>query len=372
MLSEHPLWRALLEALPYAVYVFDASGLCSQCSDPMAASSAAGVRLAELTHPAFGGELRAAIEATLADRAPRQAAPTVKTESGAERYFDARIQPVQGGGCLVLCREITAMVREERAIKDERELLRSVLDNDPSLIFIKDRQNRFVLVNKAFAAQYDASPEELMEVHNARVNPNALELEVYERIDREVLSTGKTIDLEESATRPSGEVLWFHTRKCPLRREDGDVHVLGISMDITAQRRALEDLTEQHRQVLELSAPLFEVWDRVLAVPVLGTLTADRSAKVMESLLAAVSSRGATHVIIDLTGARTVDVESADLLARMSRAIRLLGAEAVLAGLRPDLAAAVVEHGIELGGIPTYSNLRQALQRCIAARRGGR
>jgi rsbT co-antagonist protein RsbR len=74
-------------------------------------------------------------------------------------------------------------------------------------------------------------------------------------------------------------------------------------------------------------------------------------------------------VIIDLTGAGSVDVESADLIGRMIRAIALLGAQGILAGLRPQLAAAMVEHGIDLGAIDTARNLRQALQRCIAARR---
>ena len=370
MQPDHPVWRALVEALPYAVYAFDAAGVCVFCRDPLASVSPVGRQLDELSGRPFDAELRRAIEETIADRAPRQASRALASEDGEEQYIDARIQPVQGDGCLLLYRDTTATMREERVVRDERELFRNVLDNDPNLIFVKDRLNRFVLVNRAVGDVFETTPEQLIEVHNAQVNPNQEELAVYERVDREVLTTGNTVELEESITRPNGEQRWYRTRKSPLRRESSEVQVLGISVDITEQRRALAELIAQHKEIVALSAPILEVWEGVLAVPVIGTLTAERSERLMDSLLAAVSGRRATHVIIDLTGTGDVDAGSADRLARMSRAIRLLGAEAVLAGLRPELAAAAVVHSVDLGGIPAQRSLRTALQRCIEARRG--
>lgn len=399
MHPDHPLWRALFDALPYAAYAFDAGGVCQMQRDPRAsgAAPAPGKLYHALTHPPFDVDLKVAISEALADGVPRRRLHPFFGEHGETRHFDAIVQPIEGGGCLLLLRDVTADLRHERVLQDERKLFRSILDNDPSMIFLKDRHGRFVLVNRAMAALFDTDPDELVEAHNRALGLKDEEVETYERIDQEVLSTRRIIEIEESATRPDGVVRWMRTRKCPLIRESGEIQVLGISSDITEQRQALIDLEqrvreaqeaarardalvqeldarlaqiqEQHQEILELSAPILEVWDGVLAVPVIGKLTAERSAQLLTALLQAVSARGAGHVIIDLTGAGAVDVESADLLGRLIRAIGLLGAEGVLAGLRPELAAAMVEHGIDLGAIDTARNLRQALQRCIAARR---
>jgi len=413
MQPEHPLWRALFEALPYATYAFDAAGTCTLHRDRDArgddAEPALGRRYEELTDARFDDELKHSIAETLADGAPRRRLHRIAGggEGGdggdrgdgrrGERHFDAILQPVEGGGCLLLLRDVSAEMRHERVLQDERKLFRSILDNDPSLIFLKDARGRFVLVNRAMAALYECEPDDLMEVSHTPARVSEDEIDGYARADREVLDSRTPLELEEAVTRSSGEVRWLRTRKCPLVRENGEVQVLGIAADITEERQSflalkervreaieaaderealvqeldarLAQIQEQHQEILDLSAPIIEVWEGVLAVPVIGKLTADRSGRLLDALLHAVSSRGAGHVILDLTGAGAVDVESADMLARMIRALALLGAEGILAGLRPELASAMVEHGIDLGAIATARNLRQALHRCIAARR---
>jgi rsbT co-antagonist protein RsbR len=121
-------------------------------------------------------------------------------------------------------------------------------------------------------------------------------------------------------------------------------------------------IANQTEQLLELSTPVVKLWDGILAVPLVGTLDSARTQVVMESLLQTLVSTGSAHAIIDITGVAAVDTQVAQHLLKTVVAARLMGAECVISGIRPQIAQTIVDLGIEFGDIATKSSLADALR----------
>jgi anti-anti-sigma regulatory factor len=115
------------------------------------------------------------------------------------------------------------------------------------------------------------------------------------------------------------------------------------------------------QQLLELSTPVIKLWDRVVAVPLIGTLDSARTQVVMETLLQAIVDQNADMAILDITGVPMVDTVVAQYLLKTAMAVRLMGAECVISGIRPQIAQTIVQLGIDLGDISTRATLADAL-----------
>lgn len=139
-----------------------------------------------------------------------------------------------------------------------------------------------------------------------------------------------------------------------------------FTFETYAQARE-ELIVEQNHQLMELSTPVIKLWDGVLAVPLVGTLDSARSQVVMESLLQTLVDTGSAFAIIDITGVSAVDTQVAQHLLKTVMAARLMGAECVISGIRPQIAQTVVSLGIEFGDIVTKSSLADALLHTLRA-----
>jgi rsbT co-antagonist protein RsbR len=128
-------------------------------------------------------------------------------------------------------------------------------------------------------------------------------------------------------------------------------------------------IADQSAAMLELSTPVVQLWDGVIAVPLVGTLDSARTQLVMEKLLDTLVTTGADHAVIDITGVPTVDTEVAQHLLKTVSAARLLGAECTISGIRPQVAQTIVSLGIEFGDIATKASLADAL--ALALRQAG-
>lgn len=129
----------------------------------------------------------------------------------------------------------------------------------------------------------------------------------------------------------------------------------------TFQRSREEVISRQQQELLELSTPVVKLWDSVLAVPMIGTLDSNRTQVVMEFLLQRIVETGSELAIIDITGVPTVDTLVAQHLIKTVTAIRLMGADCIISGVRPQIAQTIVHLGIELKGITTKATLADAL-----------
>jgi rsbT co-antagonist protein RsbR len=138
-----------------------------------------------------------------------------------------------------------------------------------------------------------------------------------------------------------------------------------------ALRDKLALIEEQEVALRSLTAPILQVWEGVLAVPVMGTLDDQHASALTERLLRAVVEGDAQHVILDLTAVELVDPGTADHLIRVVRAAELLGAHVVVTGIRPAVSHTIVALGLDLGQITTLRSLQEGLKACMAREHGG-
>jgi rsbT co-antagonist protein RsbR len=125
-------------------------------------------------------------------------------------------------------------------------------------------------------------------------------------------------------------------------------------------------ITDQSEALLELSTPVIRLWDGIIAVPLIGTLDSARTQLVMEKMLETLVATGAEHAVLDITGVATVDTEVAQHLLKTVMAVRLLGAECTISGIRPQIAQTIVSLGIEFGDVATKATLADALAHALS------
>lgn len=168
---------------------------------------------------------------------------------------------------------------------------------------------------------------------------------------------------ENWRVRKDGTQFWANVVITPLRREDGTLLGFGkITRDLTERRQAEERIQQQTKEILELSTPVMQVWQGVVAAPLIGSLDSARTQLFMERLLNRIVETNSPVALVDITGVPTVDTKTAQHLIETIGAVRLLGAQVVLTGVRPAIAQTLVHLGIDLSGIVTRSSLSAGLQ----------
>jgi rsbT co-antagonist protein RsbR len=171
---------------------------------------------------------------------------------------------------------------------------------------------------------------------------------LYERI-REELGTDANGQFEE------------------LRRADELLDRLGLYTAEVHQKSREAVILRQQQDMLELSTPVVKLWDGILALPMIGTLDSARTQVVMETLLQRIIETGAEVAILDITGVPSVDTLTAQHLIKTVTAARLMGAECIISGIRPQIAQTIVHLGVDLGDVITKATLADAF--AIALRR---
>jgi rsbT co-antagonist protein RsbR len=144
---------------------------------------------------------------------------------------------------------------------------------------------------------------------------------------------------------------------------------LGLYTMEAYQKSRESVIQRQQRELLELSTPVVELWDNVLALPLIGTLDSGRTQVVMQNLLEKIVSSGASIAIIDITGVPTVDTLVAQHLMKTVAAARLMGADCIISGIRPQIAQTIVHLGVDLSAVTTKASLADAF--AIALKRTG-
>lgn len=156
---------------------------------------------------------------------------------------------------------------------------------------------------------------------------------------------------------------------------DVERQALEAEQQAAAKQQALADLDQkleiierQRSAIQELSTPVLQLWDSVLAMPVIGVVDTRRSADIMERLLSEITTNQSRYVILDITGVEVVDTKTADHFVKVIKAAELLGTSCILTGIRPAVAQTLVEIGVDLSSITTLRNLKEGLKECL--RRG--
>jgi rsbT co-antagonist protein RsbR len=159
----------------------------------------------------------------------------------------------------------------------------------------------------------------------------------------------------EAATQPQAvaDDMWTATQL---------LDKLGLFTTEVHQRAREEVILRQQQEMMELSTPVVQLWDRIVALPLIGTLDSGRTQTVMETLLQRIVETGAEIAIVDITGVPTVDTLTAQHLIKTVTATRLMGAECVISGIRPQIAQTIVHLGVDLSDVVTKSSIAGAFR----------
>jgi len=263
----------------------------------------------------------------------------------------------------------TRHLADLKALRQSQHLLNAVLENSSSIIYVKDTQGRYILINRRTEQFLARSRAEVLGRTDAELLPPEVAKEVMER-DRSVISKCEPEDYEEQLPGDNGGGRDFLTTKFPLTDASGAVTgVCGIATEITERKRAAAERTALQLQVIEaqraalreLSTPLIPLAEGVLAMPLIGTIDAARAEQILQTLLDGVSAQHTRVAILDITGVKVVDAQVASALLNAAHAVRLLGAHVILTGIRAEVAQALVHIGADLSDLTTRSTLQSGI-----------
>lgn len=207
-----------------------------------------------------------------------------------------------------------------------------------------------------------------------RFLPDADRNAVTQDVER-VLQAGDG-SLQHRLITTDGRELWVEHHMVALRDVEGRAVCLrGIALDITNSKKAEADrlhleraIAQQAQRLIELSTPLIPVSDDVLVMPLIGSLDAARTEYALQTLLGGVHTLGARYVLLDLTGVGQVEDVAAVSLIQLVKAVRMLGAQVLLTGMRAEIARALGRSGVDLSAILTKASLRQAIREYVVHR----
>jgi rsbT co-antagonist protein RsbR len=149
-----------------------------------------------------------------------------------------------------------------------------------------------------------------------------------------------------------GEQVWLATEL---------LDQLGLYTTEIYQRSREEVIRRQQQEMMELSTPVIRIWEGVLAIPLIGTLDSSRTQMIMENLLQTIVETNSKIAILDITGVPTVDTQTAQHLIKTVSAARLMGAECIISGIRPQIAQTIVHLGIEITDVSTKASMADAV-----------
>ncbi len=249
-------------------------------------------------------------------------------------------------------------------------LLDALLEHIPDRIYFKDKESRFLDVSKSKAEGTGLKREEFKGKTDFDFFSEE-EAKVMSEDEMKIMETGESVvDKVQKIEMSDGKERWFSQTKVPFFDKNGNIMgTLGITRDVTSVKtlelEKQEKIEAQKEELLELSTPVINVWEGILTVPILGALDSERASRISEALLTEIVEKRAAAAIIDISGISAVDSAVADRLIRTAKAVRLVGAEAVLTGVGIEIAQTIADLGIDMGGLKTMSTLADGLRYVI-------
>ncbi|MDI1449304.1 PAS domain S-box protein [Polyangium sp. 6x1] len=269
--------------------------------------------------------------------------------------------------------DVTEAQNATRALAEREETFRLLAETISDVFWMTDARGKAVVYvspgyenvwGRSRAALYEKRADFLDAIHP---DDRAVVLEALP------LQELGQYDIEYRVMRPDGAIRWVRDRAYPVKDASGEVvRMVGLASDITEPRAASDLIRRQADALRELSTPLVPIGHGVLAMPIVGVLDSARARQVLETLLEGIVRHAAEVVILDVTGVGVVDAQVASALVSATQAARLLGAEVLLTGLRPDVAHTIVGLGLDLGTLVTRSTLEMGIRWALSERKRGK
>ena len=235
-------------------------------------------------------------------------------------------------------KELKKLRKQIDEIKFKKALLDALLEHIPDRIYFKDRESRFLDVSSSKAKGTGLSRGDFVGKTDFDFFSEE-EAKMMREDEEKIMASGKpVVDKEQKIKLPEGKEMWQSATKVPFYDKKGNVMgTLGISRDVTRLKtlelEKEEKIKAQKEELEVLSTPVIDIWEGILTVPVLGVLDSERASRISEALLTQIVEKSATAAIIDISGITAVDSAVADLLIRTAKAVKLVGAEAILTGV---------------------------------------
>ncbi len=289
--------------------------------------------------------------------------------------------------------QVEQLRRELDALRKENALLKAVIDALPLGINVTDATWNITMSNTTAdrifqdpRATASENPEEWSRQYGLFLSDGKTPLP-GEEMPLVRAMKGESVDGFEMCVRRADtpEDIWLTCDARPLRDEQGKVYAgLFVFRDVSAQKTLQRDLDARTEALIasqaeneeligrlraaiqELSTPILEIWEEVLALPVIGVVDTKRGAEMTERLLDELSRSRARFVILDLTGVEILDTSTAAHFMKLARAVELLGATSVLTGIRPAVAQSLVHLDVAFRSLATLHNLKHGLRYCLS------
>lgn len=264
--------------------------------------------------------------------------------------------------------ETAAMGNEGRERTEETELLALMAGvvSDYAIILL-DASGHVRTWNTGAERIKGWKPKEIIGQHISRFYPP--EDVARGKVETELKTAAEAGRLEDEGwrLRKDGTRFWANVVITALRDKDGRLRGFGkLTRDLTERRQAEEKLKRQAQEIFDMAAvPIVQVWEGIVLVPLIGTFDSERTQQLMEKLLHRVTDSGSSVALLDITGVPTIDTQTAQHLIETVSAVRLLGADVILTGVRPSIAQTLVHLGIDLSNVITRASLSAGLRMAL-------
>jgi PAS domain S-box-containing protein len=249
------------------------------------------------------------------------------------------------------------------------EMLKLLIDNivDYAIIML-DTGGHVLTWNSAAEKMKGWKAEEIVGQHFSRFYTPEQLAGGRTQLELETATAKGRFEDEDWRVRKDGSRFWANVIITALRDAEGNLQGFGkVTRDLSERRLSEQRITQQAAAIMEMAAvPIVPIWEGVVLAPLIGMLDSQRSQKLTERLLTRITESGAQVALLDITGVPSIDTNTAQLLIETISAVRLVGAEVVLTGVRPVIAQTLVHLGIDLSNVLTRSGLAAGLRVALA------
>jgi PAS domain S-box-containing protein len=245
--------------------------------------------------------------------------------------------------------------------------LAAIVESSDDAIYGKTLEGIILSWNHGAERMYGYSVAEIVGRPVSVLVPPTCPDEIPQILER--LKRGERVDhFETVRVRKNGETFDVSLNVSPVRDASGKIiGASTIARDITEQKKLREALTQRAKEILDVSTPVLQVWEGVVVAPFIGTLDTQRAQQFMERLLDKIVETNSSVALLDVTGVPAIDTRTAQHLIETITSVRLLGAQAVLTGVRPAIAQTLAHLGINLADVVTRSSLSAGLRVALDA-----
>lgn len=254
---------------------------------------------------------------------------------------------------------------EKKTLTAAPEMLQLLVDNikEYAIIMLDPRGNVATWSSAAQRIKGYRADEIIGKYFSAFYTPEDIAAGKCER-ELEVAAREGRFEDEGWRVRKDGSRFWANVVITALRDDKGNIRGFGkVTRDLTERKQAEELVKKQSRDILEMATvPVVQVWEGILLAPLIGMLDSSRTQQLMERLLRRLTETSAPVALLDITGVPMIDTQTAQHLIETIKAVRYIGAEVVLTGVRPAIAQTLVHLGVDLSNVMTRSSLTAGLR----------